>query len=319
MNAADEVASVTVLRNVDRMGERATPGLGGRHEGSGPRASLLLQLRRHPRVRGWGVIAMAAAWLGVLVVVAVTAQWLPIPKPGIGIGTPNQAPHWGREFLGTDGAGRSMLSRIVFGTRISLLIACVATAGSAVIGGVVGLLSAYFGSVVRLVGEIIANTLLSIPGLLLGIFIVLVFGTSVPVIMVGCGLVFVAQFVRLTRANASRELALGYVRAARGLGASSRRIIFRELLPNVWPGLISYVSLVIPSVIILAGGLSFLGYGVQSPTPDLGNMIAAGAQELQTTPWPAIVPCVVLVITVFALITIGDYLRVRLAPRGSAE
>lgn len=314
---------MTVLGSADPVGSAKPPvgngatggGLGGRRGWSSPRTSVMLQLQRRPRMRGWGVIALAMAWLALLVIVAVTAQWLPIPRPGIGVDTPNLAPHWGREFLGTDGAGRSMLSRIIFGTRISLVIACAATGGSAVIGGVIGLLSAYFGSTVRLIGEIIANTLLAVPGLLLAIFFVLVFGASVGVITLGCGIVFIAGFVRLVRSNASRELTLGYAIAAGGLGASPWRIIFRELLPNVWPSLISLVSLVIPSAIILAGGLSFLGYGVQSPTPDWGNMIASGAQELQTTPWPAVVPCVVLVITVFALITVGDYLRLRFAAK----
>jgi peptide/nickel transport system permease protein len=252
-------------------------------------------------------------------VVALTAQWLPIHSFGVAVGTPNQPPNWSGEFLGTDGAGRSMLSGIVYGARVSGAIAVIATAVSAVVGGVLGLLSAYFESIMRTLGEVIANTLLAVPGLLLAIFIVLVFGSSVAVITLACSLIFVAPFLRLTRSNAASELTREYIVAARGLGASPWRIMFRELLPNVWPSLISFAALVMPAVIILEGSLSFLGYGVQSPTPSWGDMIAAGSQELATSLWPALIPCVFLVITVFCLITIGDHLRIRLAPRGAPE
>lgn len=258
-------------------------------------------------------LAGAAIWIGILLVLAITAQWLPLHSYLLPAGSPNTGPNLSREFFGTDASGRSMLSRIVFGARVSILISCLATAISFCAGSVLGLCSAYFGARVSAISDVIANTILSIPSLLMLLAIVLALGPSVLVITLASSIVFIPAFTRLTRATASTQLVHDYVVVARGLGASSGRIMFRELLPNTAPALISYAALVLPAVMILEGSLSFLGFGIQSPTPSWGNMIALGAQNLTIDPWQALIPCIFLFITVFALNTVGDHLRLRFA------
>ncbi|MCI4337605.1 MAG: ABC transporter permease, partial [Thermoplasmata archaeon] len=271
--------------------------------------------RKRRRIAGKIGLWFSLFWIGLLVIIALTAQWLPLKNYGLAVGDLNQPPHWGREFFGTDIAGRSMLSRVLFGARTSLLISGVATAASAAAGSVLGLFSAYFGSWIETIGEVISNTILSVPGLLLLLVITLSVGTSIPVIIFACGLIFIPQFLRLSRANGARELTRDYIFAARGLGASRYRIIFKELVPNTWQALISYAALVMPAIMVLEGSLSFLGYGVQPPTPSWGNMIAIGLQQFNTSPWPVLIPCIFLGLSVFSLVTIGDYLRARLATR----
>jgi len=262
---------------------------------------------------------MSGIWIGFLILVTLTIQWWPVPTYALAVGASNVPPHWGHELLGTDAAGRSILSRLLYGARTSMVISVVAASLGFCVGSFLGLLAAFFGRGVKTVGEVIANTILAIPPLVLLLGIVLALGSSVTTIMIACGVVFVPLYLRLTRAEASRQLAREYITAARLLGASSRRIILRELLPNTVPSLISFTVLVLPAVMVIEGGLSFLGYGVQSPTPSWGNMIALGDQYLSTAPWESLLPCFFLGFTIFCMITMGDYLRGRLAARGPVE
>lgn len=266
--------------------------------------------------RGWNggiVLWCSLFWVALLAVIALTVQWFPLPSYGLAVGAVDQAPTWGKELLGTDIAGRSVLSRSLFGARTSLLISTSATATSASAGALLGLAAAYFGSWAETIGEVVSNSILSVPGLLLAIVVTLSLGSSIPVLIIVCAVIFLPQFFRLTLANGARELTREYISAVRGLGASSVYIILRELLPNTWQSLISYAALVAPAIMVLEGSLSFLGFGVQSPTPSWGDMIAGGIQNFNSDPWPVIIPCIFLGVTVFSLVTIGDYLRVRLA------
>jgi peptide/nickel transport system permease protein len=258
-------------------------------------------------------LAIAVGWIAILLVLSLTAQWLPLHSYLLPAGRPNIGPNLSREFFGTDASGRSMLARLVYGARVSILISCLATAISFCVGSVLGLCSAYFGAPVSAISDVIANTILSIPSLLMLLAIVLALGPSILVITLASSIVFIPAFTRLTRVTASTQLVHDFVLVARGLGASSGRIMFRELLPNTAPALISYAALVLPAVMILEGSLSFLGFGIQSPTPSWGNMIALGAQNLTIDPWQALIPCIFLFITVFALNTAGDHLRLRFA------
>jgi len=274
--------------------------------------------RLFPSPPGKGV-TLALTWIAILAIIVIIVQWLPLRGYLLPAGLPNLEPSWSREFFGTDASGRSMISRVLYGSRVSLLISLLATSISFAIGSFIGLCAAFFGGAARVAGEIVANTILSIPSLLLLLAIVLALGPSVTVIIVGCSVIFIPQFMRLTRANAATELAQEYVLAARGLGASPMRIIFRDLLPNTVPSLISYATLVLPAVIILEGSLSFLGFGVPNPTPSWGNMIALGAQVDSINPWEVLIPCIFLFVTVYSFNTIGDYLGFRIAKRAGTE
>ncbi len=274
---------------------------------------------RLPRRRPKPVLAACACWLGLLVLLAVFASVLPVKDPGAVIGGPNVNPAWGAEFFGTDAIGRSMVSRLVFGARVSLEIAAGVTVVAMVVGGAVGLLSAFFRGAVTFVADTVANTILSVPGLLLLLAIVVVFHPSIAVLVGAIALLYLPGFMRVTRAAALSLIERDYVVAARSLGATQARIIGRELLPNTAVALVTYAALALPGAMLAEGGLSYLGFGVQPPTPSWGQMIAQGQQQLTTAPWQAIIPCLVFSVTIFALYSAGDWLRARLDVRGTAS
>jgi peptide/nickel transport system permease protein len=273
---------------------------------------------RAPRRRPKLVLTACAAWLGLVVLVAVFANVLPIGDPSRVVGIPNVNPSWTGQFLGTDAVGRSMLARLAFGARVSLEISVLVTLVALVVGGGIGLLSAFFRGPVTFVADTIANTILSVPGLLLLLAIVVVFHPSLPVLILAIALLYLPGFMRVTRATAISLIEREYVMAARSLGASQFRIIARELLPNTAVALVTYAALALPGAMLAEGGLSYLGFGVQPPTPSWGQMIAQGQQQLNTAPWQVIIPCIVFAVTVFSLYSLGDWLRARLDVRGTA-
>lgn len=287
-----------------------------RHRGA---FRIAIGAERRPRRRPKPVLAACAGWLALMVVLAVFASVLPIKDPSVVIGPPNVNPAWTGEFLGTDAIGRSMVSRLVFGAQVSVEIAVGVTVVAMAIGGAIGLLSAFFRGAVTFVADTIANTILSVPGLLLLLAIVVVFHPSVPVLVGAIALLYLPGFMRVTRATAVSLIEREYVVAARSMGATQARIITRELLPNTAVALVTYGALALPGAMLAEGGLSYLGFGVQPPTPSWGQMIAQGQTELTTAPWQAIIPCIVFSITIFSLYSIGDWLRARLDVRGTAS
>jgi peptide/nickel transport system permease protein len=301
-------------------GETVSPALEGtfdarrRHRGQ-----FRLGAGRAARSRPKPVITVCAAWLGLLVLVAIFANVLPISDPAKVVGIPNVNPAWGSQFLGTDAVGRSMVGRLSFGARTSFEISILVTVVAMVVGGGIGLLSAFFKGPVTFVANTIANTILSIPGLLLMLAIVVVFHPTIPVLILSIALLYLPGFMRVTRATALSLIEREYVVAARSLGASQFRIIAKELLPNTAVALVTYAALALPGAMIAEGGLSYLGFGVQAPTPSWGQMIAQGQQQLTYAPWQVIIPCIVFALTVFALYTLGDWLRARLDVRGTAS
>ena len=251
-------------------------------------------------------------WILITVVVAATAQWLPVRSYVTLVGKPNQGPQLTREFLGTDSVGRSLVSRLCFGDRVSILISFSSTAIAMAVGILLGLLAIYFGKVTAWFIDVLINAVLSIPSLLLLLAIVLVMGPTFPTLIGALSLTFVPMFTRLTRANALAQMKRDYVIAARAMGASGRRLMMREVLPNTFPPLLSYAILVLPAVIVTEGSLSFLGFGVQAPVPSWGAMIAAAQPTLAVAYWPVLIPCLALFFTVYSLNTLGDAVRARL-------
>jgi peptide/nickel transport system permease protein len=303
-------------------GETIPPAVEGtfdarqRHRGA---FRLGLGAERRPRRRPKPVLALCACWLGLMILLAIFANVLPIKDPGAVISGPNVNPAWGAQFFGTDAIGRSMVSRLVFGARVSFEIAILVTVVAMVVGGSIGLLSAFFRGAVTFVADTIANTILSVPGLLLLLAIVVVFHPSVPVLIGAIALLYLPGFMRVTRATATSLIEREYVAAARSLGATQARIILRELLPNTAVALVTYAALALPGAMLAEGGLSYLGFGVQPPTPSWGQMIAQGQAQLTIAPWQAIIPCLVFSVTIFALYSVGDWLRARLDVRGTAS
>ncbi|WP_394554784.1 ABC transporter permease [Agromyces sp. MMS24-JH15] len=267
-----------------------------------------------PAKRQWSVLVwFSYAWIALIVFLAVFASVLPIAPIDEVVGPPRQPPQFGPldTLLGTDGTGRSMLSRLIYGGQVSLVVGTVSAAGGVLIGTSLGLLAGYFRKWVDSVVTLVADVLLSFPALVLLLAITSILSPSVPTLLVGLTLTSTPTFIRLARANTMAWTSREFVRAARNMGASDRRIVIREILPNVAPTIAAYLPLVVAALIVAEGSLSFLGLGVPPPTPSWGGMINAGATDLRTAPYLVFVPAAVLFLTVFALNQAGEHLRLK--------
>ncbi len=220
-------------------------------------------------------------------------------------------------LLGTDDQGRDVLSRIIYGSRISLEVGIGATFLALLLGVVVGLFAGYYGGFLDSVLGRFMDILLSFPILLLAIAIVARFGPSLGLLIVVISLFSWPYIGRLVRGQVISLREREFVEAARALGASDLRIMFVEIAPNLVALAVIYATLLIPVNIVLEATLSFLGLGVQPPTASWGNMIAeAQTGDLFTVAWWFLVfPCVALVLTTLAFNLLGDGLRDALDPR----
>jgi peptide/nickel transport system permease protein len=282
-------------------------------------------------------IASAAAIL-VIVLVAIAA---PAIAALTGHGVYEQYPVTGltpeglprppssRFLLGTDDLGRDLMVRIAYGTRISLLVGVAATVITVAIGSAVGMVAGFFGGMVDTVLARAVDVMLSIPFLLFAISLASVvsvtplhigpftLGQGVAIVVIVIGIFSWATVARIVRGQVIAIRHREYVEAARAVGAPTRRIILREILPNVVPTIIVYTTLLIPISIVAEASLSYLGVGVPPPTADWGSMIASAQGYYQVAWWFLMFPCVALVITTLAFNIFGDCVRDALDPRTS--
>ncbi len=266
--------------------------------------------RRRFTAQGRFFLAVAGGWLGLMVLLALLGPLLPLPEVGETVGPPAQPPglRW-PEPLGTDSIGRSTLARVVGGARVSLLVGGAATLIGAVVGGLLGLLAAYLRGKLEAVVDTLTDSVLAFPPLLLLLALAAVMRPSITTLTVSLGLLTVPAFIRIMKANAIAAQSREYVLAARALGASNSRIIFRELLPNTAAAVLAFAVVQMAVLIVAEGSLSFLGLGVPAPTPSWGGMIAAGRDRLDAAPSLVFVPGLFFVLTVFSLNTLGEHLR----------
>jgi len=217
--------------------------------------------------------------------------------------------------LGTDNLGRDLLARIAYGGRVSFVIGVLAVSFSALVGVPVGLLSGYYGGKFDLVVQRLVDLLLAFPGFLLALTLVAVLGVGVTNVVVAVGLASAPVYVRLVRGVALSVRNQTFVEAARALGASDRRILFRHVLPNCTAPVIVQSTLQLGTAILTAAGLGFLGLGVKPPTPEWGTMLGEGQTYLFSSWYMATFPGLAIFLTVLAFNLLGDGLRDALDPR----
>jgi peptide/nickel transport system permease protein len=217
--------------------------------------------------------------------------------------------------LGTDELGRDLLSRMLWGARVSLPLAFVAVAVGLFAGGLIGLVSGYWGGIIDLLLMRLIDALLAFPALILAIAIVAALGPGLTNAMIAIGIVAIPTYARLVRALVLQLKQMEFITATRSLGATAPRLILRHMIPNLLNPIIVQVSLSAGFAILAEATLSFLGLGAQIPTPDWGQMIHSGSNFLANDPWLAIVPGAAISMTVYSFNFLGDSLRDALDPR----
>lgn len=229
---------------------------------------------------------------------------------------PSFQPVGGHVFLlGTDPVGRDLLSRLIYGSRLSLLIGLVSVGLSLTGGVLLGLLAGFFRGGVEFTIMRLMDIMLALPSLLLAVAVVAILGPGLMNAMDAIAIVMLPHFVRLTRAAVIGELAKDYVQASRIAGASTARLMFDTVLPNCAAPLIVQATLGFSSAILDAAALGFLGLGAQPPTPEWGSMLASALEFIQSAWWVVTLPGLAILVSVLAFNLMGDGLRDALDPR----
>ena len=270
------------------------------------------------RSRGWykfrrNPLSMVGLFLVALVVLMAVLAPLVAPYPQhagafVDFVNASQPPSWTNPF-GTDLVGRDVLSRVIFGYQISLLLGVVVLGIAVPIGVGLGLAAGYFGGAVDYVIMRIVDVFLSIPPLVLAMAIMGFLEPTLTNGMMAVAAMWWPWYARLAYNMARSESREGYVLAAEVIGASTPHILIREILPNCLPAVFTKITLDLGFVILIASSLSFLGLGVQPPTPDLGSMVAEGARYLPDNWWMAVFPALAILVAVLGFNLLGDGLR----------
>jgi ABC-type dipeptide/oligopeptide/nickel transport system permease subunit len=253
--------------------------------------------------------AGAAGVLGAALLAATIGPWLvPYDPLGVDLAANYQPSSWAH-LLGTDHLGRDTLSRLVAGARVSLGIALTATGAGLLIGAALGLLAAWRRGVVELVAMQFVDIMLALPELLLAITAITVLGRGTVSTVVAVAVYAVPSFARIVRAAAQPIVSADFVMAARAVGASDARLLWRHVLPGCVSPMLAHATVMLGSAILLASGLSFLGLGVQPPEAEWGSMLSRGRELLRTAPLGAVAPGVAITATVLSFSLLGDGLR----------
>ena len=251
------------------------------------------------------VIVVAAILPGVLTradptTTAILARLAP-PSPG--------------HLLGTDHLGRDLLGRLIYGARISLLVALVSVGLSSLIGVTLGLLAGYYGGWTESVVMRIVDVFLAFPAILLALALVAVLGAGVGSVIIALALVFWTQYARIVRAATLAEREKAYVEAARAIGAGDGHILFRHILPNIVSPVVILATLGMGTAVVAESTLSFLGLGVQPPAPSWGWTLSFGTRYLRDAPHIATFSGLAIMATVLGFNLLGDGIRDLLDPK----
>ena len=274
---------------------------------------------RHPAARvARAVLRDAGGRFGLAVVVILCALALLAPQIAprdpfvIGADAPLAAPSGDHPF-GTDELGRDVLSRTIFGARISLSVAFGSAAAALLVAVPLGLLAGYLGGHIDTVISRFLDTVFAFPAVLLGIGVVALLGTGIANVVVAVAIINIPTLGRLTRVAVLSQRSEQYVEAARSLGATDARVVARHVLPNIVPPLLVQTALVMADAVLLEAAFSFLGLGSRPPTPSWGTSLNSGRNFLSQAPWLGIFPGLAVTLTILGLNALGDSLRAALS------
>jgi len=264
-------------------------------------------LRNRSATLGLALIALIAV---VALIGPALAPYNPlIPSPLDRLKGPSSA-----HFFGTDSLGRDILSRVIYGSRISLAIGLISVTISLVPGTLLGLLAGYFGGKLDSLIMRLMDVLLAFPAILLAIFITAILGPSLPNTMIAVGIVYIPHYARIVRSSVLSLREQLFIQAISHLGGSHGRIIWGHILPNSLPPIIVYATLGMGTAVLQAAALGFLGLGAQPPQPEWGAMLSEGRQYIQFAPHVAAFPGVAILFLVLGFNLFGDGLRDALDP-----
>lgn len=272
-----------------------------------------------PRVPGWrkalgkarsNPTTLVGAVICLLILAAaILAPWIAPHDPAEQDIMYRLAPPGGDYPLGTDQFGRDILSRLLWGARISLTVSLGAIAVACVIGGTIGMVSGYIGGRFDLFVMQVMDVLLSFPSLILGLIVVALLGPDLVNLVVAIALTAIAPFARIARAPTLALKERAFVEAGHALGYSHLRILFRHILPNILPEVMVMTSLWMATAVRVEASLSFIGLGVKPPTPTWGGMTRDGFENILDSPWLAVFPGFAILLLVLGLNMVGDGLR----------
>jgi peptide/nickel transport system permease protein len=269
---------------------------------------VLIRIIRNPLGAIYGSI------IAGLIVVAIAAPWIAPYDPIATSVDTFQRPSL-THLLGTDHLGRDQLTRIMYGSRMSLYVGLLAVSAGTMTGAFVGLISGFLGGYVDLIVQRLVDGLLALPGIVLAMALVSVLGTNTTNALLAISVVIAPSASRVIRSAVLSVKQDVYIDAARSIGASNQRVIFRHVLPNVVAPILILVSAGLGTAILIEASLSFLGLATQPPDASWGLMLASAETHMERAPWLSIVPGLAITITVLAFNLFGDVIRDVLDPR----
>jgi len=298
--------------------ESSVPVEATRAAGGTVRDAPVRRPRRGDTVRRLARSQLTIAGAVILLVIVFAAMFAPYLSPDDPLEMnptlllqPPGADHW----LGTDEFGRDILSRVIWGARISLYVGGIAVTIALAIGVSLGLIAGYYGGLVDDVINRLLDIVFAFPTILLALGIVGMLGPSLTNTMIAIGVVYTPQYARLTRGSTLSVKERDFVDAAIVSGASDARILWRHILPNVTAPLVVQTSLSLSLAILAEASLSFLGLGTQPPDPSWGTMVNTGQRLIELSPWPVVFPGLAIILAVLGFNLLGDGLRDALDPR----
>jgi len=263
-----------------------------------------------PRKRADIGLWLAAGWLVLITGLAIIEPLLPLQEPLALSGAAREGPsaaHW----LGTDELSRDQLSRVISGAQVSLTVGIVSALIAGVVGTLLGLVSGYYRRTTETLVMGLMDVMLAAPALIFVIVITSMLGAGIRNVIIAISILAVPAFARVARAQTLVYAERDFVKAARSLGATRRRILFLEIAPNVLPTVVAYALVTVSVAIIVEGSLSFLGLGVSPERATWGGMIAGGRSHLNTAPHISLIPGAIMFLTVLTLNALGDKLQRR--------